>query len=324
MTPTPSPQPPSPEKHSVLLLAHGGPDRLEDLPEFLTNVRNGRPAPPELLREITRRYSLIGGRSPLKEITLRQAQALQRVLGCGWRVYVGMRNWRPFIHVAVAEIARDGVRRLVCLCMAPQNSSLSVGLYRKRLQEAEARAGLDIPIHFIESWHSHPLLIQAFAGLLREKMAALEGQNYAVVFTAHSLPERILAAADPYDGQVKETVAEVAARAQPPHWVFAYQSQGTTEEKWLGPTVEETLEDLRRRGFESILVAPIGFVADHVEVLYDIDIGFQEHARRLGLRLARTESLNDCPEFIAALAAVVRAKLASDPAPDPRPPAPVL
>ncbi len=307
------------DKHAVLLLAHGGPDRLEDLPEFLTHVRNGRPAPPALLQEITRRYALIGGRSPLAEITFRQAQALERELGAGWRVYVGMRNWHPFIRETVEDISRDSVGSLVCLCLAPQNSTLSVGLYRKRLQEAQAQAGADIPVHFIESWHKHPLLMDAFADLLRRKMAEMEGQNFAVIFTAHSLPERVLAAGDPYDKQVRETVAEVAARAQPRNWVFAYQSQGATEEKWMGPTVEATLEDLRRRGFASVLIAPIGFVADHVEVLYDIDIGFQEHARRLGLRLARTESLNDRPEFIAAMAAVVR----ETPAPDPRSPAPV-
>lgn len=294
---------------AVLLLAHGGPDRLEDLPAFLANVRHGRPAPPELLQEITRRYGLIGGRSPIKEITFRQAQALEKALS-GPRVYVGMRTWHPFIHETMAEIARGGVKRLVCLCMAPQNSSLSVGLYRKHLEEAEARAGVRIPIDFIESWHAQPLLLEAFAGLLRRRMAELKGREFAVVFTAHSLPERILSAGDPYDTQVKETAAEVARRTKPPYWVFAYQSQGATQEKWLGPTVEESLEKLKREGFDTVVIAPIGFVTDHVEVLYDIDIGFQEYARRLGLRLFRTESLNDRPEFVEALAAVVRERIA--------------
>ncbi len=291
----------------MLLLAHGSPDSLDGMAEFLKNVRNGHPAPPELVAEMTHRYGLIGGRSPLLDITMRQAQALEKNLGDDWRVFVGMRNWKPYISDAVAEIARDGVSRLICLCLAPQNSTLSTGLYRKRLKMAESERGIDLPMHFIESWHLHPLLVEAFAGRLRERMAELSGQKYAVVFTAHSLPTRVLAAGDPYHQQVQETARAVADAARPAHnWLFAYQSQGANREPWLLPTVENVMLDLRRDGFSTVLVAPIGFVADHVEVLYDIDIGFQEFARQIGLKLVRTDSLNDRPEFIDAMAAVVR------------------
>ena len=292
--------------NGVLLLAHGSPDSLEGMAEFLTNVRNGHPPPPELLAEMTHRYRLIGGRSPLTDITLRQAQALEKSLGEGWRVYIGMRNWAPYIQDTVADIARDEVTRLICLCLAPQNSTLSTGLYRKRLRMAESEAGIDIPLHFIESWHTHPLLVDALAGLLRAKMAELEGKKYAVLFTAHSLPTRVLAAGDPYHRQVQETVQAVVRAAQPAHWRFAYQSQGANREPWLLPTVENMMLDLKREGFPVVLIAPIGFVADHVEVLYDIDIAFQEFAAKLGLKLLRTESLNDRPEFIAAMSAVIQ------------------
>ena len=296
----------------VLLLAHGGPDSLEDIEPFLSNIRGGRPVPPKLVEEIRKRYRQIGGRSPLLEISRRQAGALERELnatGNRFRVYLGMRNWRPFIRETMEQIARDPVSQLLALCLAPQNSRLSVGLYFQRVQEAQREMGLEVPIAFVESWHREPLLIEAFAETLRQATAVCSGKEHgfpAIIFTAHSLPERVVANGDPYDSQVRETAAAVAERCGLDQWRFAYQSQGATAEPWLGPTVESVLEGLARDGCRQALVAPIGFVADHIEVLYDIDIAFQQFAQERGILLRRTESLNDSPTFIRALAAIVQ------------------
>jgi ferrochelatase len=299
----------------VLLLAHGGPDSLEDVEPFLTNIRGGRPFPRELLEEVRERYRLIGGRSPLLEISRREAQALERELNVGggrFRVYLGMRNWRPFIRDTMCEISQDGVTRLAALCLAPQNSRKSVGLYFQHMQKAQEQLGWQIPTTMIESWHLEPLLIEAFAEKLREALAGFPGDGGAppsVLFTAHSLPEKVLAEGDPYDGEVRGTAAAVAERCGLKNWRFAYQSQGATAEPWLGPTVESVLEELSREGSRRVLIAPIGFVADHVEILYDIDIVFQQFAAKQGLTLRRTASLNDSPTLIRALAAIVRRHL---------------
>ncbi|MBI4480564.1 MAG: ferrochelatase [Acidobacteria bacterium] len=300
----------------VLLLAHGAPDSLEDIEPFLLNIRGGRTFSPQLLHEIKERYRLIGGRSPLLEISLRQAHALEQELnrdGKRFRVYLGMRNWHPFIHETMEEIAGDGVRRLLALCLAPQNSRLSVGLYFQKVREAQEKLGLTIPTSFAESWHREPLLIEAFAEKLEAAMAPSPGKNgnsHAVIFTAHSLPQRILAEGDPYDQEVRETARAVAERCSLVEWRFAYQSQGATAEAWLSPTVESTLTELAQSGCQQVLLVPIGFVADHVEVLYDIDIAFRQFAGQQGILLCRTESLNDSPTLIRALASIVRRQLA--------------
>jgi ferrochelatase len=299
----------------VLLLAHGGPDSLDDVEPFLTNIRGGRPFPRELLEEVRERYRIIGGRSPLLEISRRQAQALERQLNAGggrFRVYVGMRNWHPFIRDTMREIEQDGVTRLVALCLAPQNSRKSVGLYFQHMKNAQEQLGWSTPTALIESWHLEPLLIEAFAEKLREALAGFPGDGSvppSVVFTAHSLPEKVLTEGDPYDGEVRGTAATVAERCGLKNWRFAYQSQGATAEPWLGPTVEAVLEELAREGFRRVLIAPIGFVADHVEILYDIDIAFQQFAENQGLTLRRTASLNESPALIRALAALVHRHL---------------
>jgi len=290
----------------VLLLAHGAPDKLEDVPEFLLKVRGGRPLPPPAVEEITRRYALIGGGSPLRAHTERQARALAELLRMP--VYVGMRNWHPFIVAAVERMAADGLERAVAVCLAPQNSRTSIGLYRHALEEALARIKPGLEVSFIENWHEQPLLIRALAEKLRATVTnarAVAGGEVPVIFTAHSVPERTIAAGDPYDQQVRDTAARVAAAAGCADWKLAYQSQGMTAEPWLGPTVESLLDELGRAGKRHVVVAPIGFVCDHVEVLYDVDVAFRDYAQARGITLWRTESLNDSPLLIEALAALV-------------------
>ena len=295
------------QRWGVLLLAHGAPDKLEDIPEFLLNVRDARPLSPPAVEEVTRRYALIGGGSPLLRHTRRQAEAL--AVRLGRPVYVGMRNWRPFIADAVKEVVRDNrVNRLVAVCLAPHNSRASVGLYKSHLAKATAPVTSRLAIDFVESWHDHPLLIQAFAEKLRTALGqaqAAAGRDVLVILTAHSVPEKTIADGDPYDRQVRETAGRVVSEAGCRLWHCAYQSQGMTAEPWLGQTVESVMDQLAETGHRHVVVAPIGFVADHLEVLYDVDIAFRDYARAQGLTLWRTESLNDSPLLIEALASIV-------------------
>jgi ferrochelatase len=267
--------------------------------------------PPRVIEEIRHRYELIGG-SPLHRITNRQAELLGERIGLP--VYVGMRNWEPYIPDVVRQMQADGITRAVAICLAPQNSRTSVGLYRKALfAEDHDRTQID----FLESWHDHPLLIQAFAERLRQAWPAAckeYGREVPVIFTAHSVPARTVEEGDPYERQARETAALVAA-ATPAlgreNWRFAFQSQGVTGGPWLGPTVEDTIVELKSFGHSGVFVQPIGFVCDHVEVLYDVDIAFRKFAAELGLKLWRAESLNDSPTFIAALADLARSRIAS-------------
>lgn len=286
----------------VLLLAHGAPQRLEDVPEFLLNVRDGRKLPDPVVQEIVHRYALIGGGSPLLKWTQVQAEALADRLGCP--VFVGMRNWKPYISEAVGQMLGSGVRRAVAICLAPHNSRTSVGLYRRHLDEAVAKMAGEVALHFVENWHNHSLLIEAFADKVRAAVARAEAAGVPqipVVLTAHSVPEKTVAGGDPYDRQVRETAERVARAADLVRWTFAYQSQGMTADPWLGPTVESQIDAIAARGGQHVLIAPIGFLCDHVEVLYDVDILFREYAQQRGLTLWRTESLNDSPLLIRAL-----------------------
>ena len=286
-------------KAAVLLLAHGSPDSVDEVPEFLLNVTNGRPVPVQVIEEVKLRYSSIG-RSPLTALTLKQGELLSRELGTP--VYVGMRNWKPYIADIVASMEADQVSRAVVICLAPQNSRTSVGLYRAALGN-----GLPFRFEFIDSWHDHPLLIKAFAEKLRrgrENASRELGTELPVIFTAHSVPQRTIAEGDPYEKQSRETAALVACEASIPYeeWKFAFQSQGMSGGAWLGPSVEGTILELKKAGYRGVFVQPIGFLCDHVEVLYDIDIGFRQFAEKEGMRLWRAESLNDSPLLIAALA----------------------
>lgn len=294
----------------VLLLAHGAPDKLEDIPEFLLNVRGGRPLPEPVVKEIAHRYSLIGGGSPLLRLTTLQAEAFARLIA--HPVYVGMRNWRPFIPEAVGRLSADGVERVVAVCLAPQNSRTSIGLYRKYLMEAVAQAKPRLVVDFVESWHNHPGLINAFRERLQTAIQRAEqetGGRIPIIFTAHSVPERTIAEGDPYEQQVRETAALVAKAAGLAEYRVAFQSQGMTAEKWIGPTVESQIEELAAAGVKDVLLAPVGFVCDHVEILYDIDVLFRDFGKVRGVTVRRSESLNDSPQFAAALASLVTARI---------------
>ncbi|HYM13268.1 MAG TPA: ferrochelatase [Bryobacterales bacterium] len=291
-------------KQAVLLLAHGAPERLDEVDQYLLNVRGGRPLPPHVVEEIRSRYAAIGGGSPLLRLTNEQARALQAIVGVP--VYAGMRNWTPYIRDAISQMAADGVGRAVAICMAPQYSNMSVGFYFRRAKEALEAAGAAIDLCWVESFHVHPKLIAAFAERLR---VTLDGASLPVLFTAHSLPEKILTSGDPYDAEVRCTAAAVAAELGLSNWDFAYQSQGLTEEKWLGPTVESRLDASAAAGVKELVIHPIGFVCDHVEILYDVDILFRNYAARRGIAIRRPESLNDSPLFIEALAELAKERL---------------
>jgi ferrochelatase len=279
---------------AVVLMAYGSPSSAEDVRPYLEDVRAGRPVSDEAVAELAERYRRIGGRSPLDDVTEAQRAALERELGIP--VSVGMKHWSPRISDAVEAALAGGATRLVGLVLAPHYSRLSIGGYRERLEEAvAARAELVL----VESWHDEP----AFLDVLAERV---RGTDAWVVFTAHSLPERILADGDPYRDQLLETARLVAERAGLERWSFAFQSASSTGEPWLGPDVLEELERLQHAGAESVLGAPVGFVSDHLEILWDLDIEARERAAELGLEWARTASLNDDPAFISALAGLVR------------------
>jgi ferrochelatase len=284
-------------KTAVVLMAYGSPARIEDIRPYLEDIREGRPVSNEAVAELTERYRRIGGRSPLDEITERQRAALQRELGMP--VHVGMKHWRPRIADAVETALRGGAERVVGIVLAPHYSALSIGGYRERLERAlDERAEL----RFVESWHDHEPFVDVLAKRIR-------GTESHVVFTAHSLPERILAAGDPYRDQLLETSRLVAERAGVERSSFAFQSASLTGEPWLGPDILDELDDLYARGVRSVLVCPVGFVSDHLEILWDLDVEARERAGHLGLELNRIESLNDDPAFINALAGLVRQAL---------------
>jgi ferrochelatase len=272
----------------VLLLAHGAPDRIEDVAQYLSFVRGGQPVSARVLEEVTSRYAAIGGSSPLTRWTRVQAEALRDKLGIP--VFFGMRNWHPFVKETMEQVRAAGIGRLACVCLAPQFSELSVGLYMK----SASAAASGVELNWATSYHDEPLLIEAFA----ERLQGLRGK---VLFTAHSLP----APNEQYDREARATASAVAARLGLTDWEFAYQSQGMSGGTWLGPTVESCL-DRYAQGVREVVVAPIGFVCDHVEILYDIDVLFRGYAAQRNIALTRPESLNGSPTFTAALAEVVK------------------
>jgi ferrochelatase len=292
-------------KHAVLLLAHGSPSCVDDVPEFLLRVTGGRPLPPEAIKEVSHRYAAIG-KSPLTELTLKQAELLAQEIGLP--VYVGMRNWHPLVSQSLEQMQADGIRNATVICLAPHNSRTSVGLYRKSLAQSP---DLELTFDFVESWHDQPQLIRAFAEKLIAGLEKCSASSVAVIFTAHSVPERTVLEGDPYETQTQETAALVANAAglAQDQWKFAFQSQGMSGGPWLGPTVEDTILDLKRAGNNSVFIQPIGFLCDHIEILYDIDVVFKEFAERQGMKLCRAESLNDSPLLTSALADIVRSRM---------------
>jgi ferrochelatase len=298
----------------LLLMAYGSPENLNELGPYLLDIRGGRPTSPELVAEITERYRLIGGRSPLLSLTKLQASALETELNHRnetqarrFQAYLGMRHWDPRIKVAVAQIINDDIRQVVGLVMAPHSSQMSTGAYFARLGEAMQELGADFDVIRIENWHDHPGLIAALAEKALAAKALFGDVDPCVIFSVHSLPERILEQGDPYDAQLHETAGLLAQKLALPagRWQFCYQSAGQSAERWLGPPIEHVVTELSQSGEKNLLVVPIGFVCDHVEVLYDIDIVCRNLAEIHDARLERSESLNYSPTFINALADLV-------------------
>jgi protoporphyrin/coproporphyrin ferrochelatase len=287
-------------KAAVILMAYGSPATADDVPAYLADIREGRPVSREAVEELTERYRRIGGRSPLDDVTGAQRAGLEGELELP--VFVGMKHWRPRIAEGVEAALAGGAETIVGLVLAPHYSRLSIAGYRERLEDAlRDRAELI----FVESWHDHEPFLEALAGRVR----GLDGH---VVFTAHSLPERILRDGDPYRDQLLETSRLVAERAHIADWSFAFQSASATGEPWLGPDILEELDHLAANGVQRVLVCPVGFVSDHLEILWDLDIEARERAAELGLELDRIESLNDDPAFLRALAELVRERISAE------------
>jgi len=296
----------------VLVMAYGTPATLDDVEAYYSHIRGGRTPAPELVADLRRRYEAIGGTSPLLDITRSQVSGIQQALGDGFVVELGMKHAPPFIEDGVGALAHEGVRDIVAVVLAPHYSAMSVGEYLQRAAVAARNAAVDLVT--IESWHLEPAYLNLLSDtLLSDTLLSdvVRGTAAHVLFTAHSLPARILETGDPYPDQLRESAEAIAKRAgiDDDRWSLAWQSAGRTPEPWLGPTVLETLPDLAARGVTDVVICPQGFVSDHLEVLYDIDIEAKAFADGIGISLARTPSPNDDPRLCRALAEVIRARV---------------
>jgi protoporphyrin/coproporphyrin ferrochelatase len=298
----------------VLVMAYGGPNSLEEIPGYLADIRSGRPTPARIVEEITHNYQQIGGKSPLLDITRRQVEAVQtRLEPDTFKLYLGMRHWSPWIEDTVRDMLDDGITHAISLVLAPHYSKMSIAKYQAKIAAGLEMQRGQIQLAHIESYHDAPGLVAALAERVEAGMRCwpeAERQAIHVVFSAHSLPVRILKTGDPYDEQLQQTAHLVAERAglEDGQWSWSYQSAGRSPEPWLGPQLPEHLRALAERGIRNVISLPVGFVSDHVEILYDIDIQAQEVARELGMRLERPPALNDDPLFIDTLAGLVREK----------------
>ena len=295
----------------VLLMAYGTPEDLSDIEPYYRDILGGREPSPEAVAVLTERYRVVGGRTPLLEITRSVAALLEERLsrdggGAAWRVYVGMKHWHPFIAEAVDRIVADGVDELVALPMAPHYSRMSTTMYRDALESSLERAASPLPVRFIESWHANPLFMALIARRIEEAIRRSDlPPGTWVLFTAHSLPVRTVDEGDPYPQELAESAASMAEAAGIGSWRFAYQSAAKTGTPWLGPDILESIEQFAEEGQTDVLVVPFGFVCDHLEILFDIDIAAMRTAERLGVRLSRIEMPNDSPDFVEALFDVV-------------------
>lgn len=303
-------------------MAYGGPRSLDEVEPYYTDIRGGRHPSPDALEHLVDRYKTIGGYSPLPEITLRQARALQAVLDREeperFRAYTGMKHWNPFIAEAVERIKKDGVELVVGLVLAPHYSRMSIGGYEERILRARESHRASFEVRMINSWYQEPTFIEFVAKNLTSTLESWDPSDGAtrIFFTAHSLPARILDQGDPYRNQLLDSSRLIAEATAIQDWEFAFQSASATGEPWLGPDVLERLESFAQVGGGRAVVAPIGFVADHLEVLYDIDVECAERARELGLELRRIPSPNDEPGFINSLANIVRSAAETAPVAD--------
>jgi ferrochelatase len=297
-------------KKAVLIMAYGTPSSVDRMQCYLSDIRGGRPMSEEFVAEFRHRYELIGG-SPLTGLTYDQAKKTSDVLrrrGYDWPVYVGMRHWSPWIKDAIGQMYLHGIEEAVGIVMAPHYSSMSIGRYWTKIEEAQQMHGATIKFSLVNSWYRQPNFLQAVENHVRagyEKFAPEVRDKVKLVFSAHSLPARLLKMGDPYDDELKTNAQIIAERLGSVDWMFSYQSAAHTGEPWLDPQIEDVVVDLAREGYKHVLVAPIGFVCDHVEILYDIDIEARQIAQEHGMQLERIESMNSDPLFIEAIADAV-------------------
>jgi len=298
---------------AVLLLTYGTPNSEEDIEPFFKDIMRGRKPNPNLLQDLKERYRKIGGRSPLLDITMAQASALEKHLrshGYNSSVYVGMKHGHPYIREVIQRIVENGFHRIIALALAPHYSEISAGGYKQAL--AKSLEGISqVSVTFIDSWYDNPLFHQAVAEKIAKALKQFPNSRVEIIFTAHSLPERIIRENDPYPKQLEASCQSVAKLLKLDHWSFAYQSAGHSTEKWLRPDILEVLQQLseRKQHSDNVLVVPIGFVADHLETLFDLDVEAQEFAKSYDLNLKRTESLNTSATLIAALADVIKKRI---------------
>ena len=293
---------------AVVLMAYGSPERLDDVPAYYADIRGGRPVRPELLEELVERYRRLGieNGSPLNAITEQTRAALERELGVP--VFTGMKHWTPRIADAAERALATGATTILGVVLAPHYSGLSIGGYRRQLEDA---VGDRAELVFVESWHDWPPFLDVLAQRVRAALTVGSRADSHVVFTAHSLPARIVDEGDPYEDQLLQTSSAVAERAALRDWSFSYQSESATGEPWLGPDILDHLDTLHERGVRDVLVCPVGFVSDHLEIRWDLDVEAQDKARALGMSLTRIEMPNADPEFVAALAQLVDTTLAA-------------
>lgn len=295
------------------MMAYGSPESLDDMAAYLSDIRGGRPMSPEFVEEFRGRYALIGGKSPLNELTFAQAQNTEKELlqrGHNVKTYVGMRHWMPWIKDTVSQMYADGITKAIAIVMAPHYSSMSIGRYWQKVTDAQEAIGSNIQFTMIDSWCRQPQLIEAQVAKVQEAQKKFAPTDKVkLVFSAHSLPERLLKMGDPYDTELKENATAIAQRLGNVDWMFCYQSAAKTGEPWLGPQIEDVIPALAKEGYQHILSAPIGFVCDHVEVLYDIDINGQDIAKSNNVHLERIDMMNSDPTFISAIADAIEEKL---------------
>ena len=295
---------------TILLMAYGSPNSLDEVGDYLAQVRGGRVSTPEEIEHLKQRYQRVGGQTPLLQITKSQADALEKKLvadGAPARVSFGMKHWHPFIEDVVEKISIDNPPILVGLALAPHYSKLSIGGYEDSVRRGLARKYPNVPFVMVKNWHTEPSLITALSTRVSSALSEIRGsERTMVIFTAHSLPLRAVSDDDPYRAQLLETSQLVAKETGVTDWDFAFQSASGPISAWLGPSLKEKISEFSDKGIKRILVCPVGFVSDHLEILYDLDVEARDHANSRGVVMSRTLSLNDDPMFIEALAGVAK------------------
>ena len=294
-------------------MAYGSPNSLDEVEAYLSEIRGGRASTPEDVERLKERYRQVGGRTPLLDVTNSQAQRLEEKLhkeGLSDRVYVGMKHWHPLIEETVQKIVQESADSIIGIALAPHYSKMSIGGYEDAVRRGLAKNHSNIPFLMVKDWHRESKLINALASRVMTGLSRMDKTQQAIVlFTAHSLPTKAVVPGDPYKAQLLETSKLVAESARVKSWDFAFQSAGEPRDTWLGPQIREQIASIHDRGFKEILVCPVGFVSDHLEILYDLDIEAKRYAASLGIRLERTESLNSDPEFIDSLLAITRSAI---------------